>query len=670
MLPTDRSSVNRDLCMYHPQRKEKCTMMRALYAGVSGIRNHQNWLDVIGNNIANVNTIGFKSSRATFAEILTQTLRSGTAPHGTFGGTNPIQIGLGIQLASIDTQFQQGTFESTGNYTDLAIQGDGFFVLSDGNQTFFTRSGAFNIDAEGYLTAQGGSLRVQGYMADQLGSIANNLSPSDIQIPFGMKAPASATTEIGMYCNLDAEATDSTASLINAGLTGVTQVSGEAFNGAGGTHTITLAGTNATQGSGLGTNSGGGALTLTTELSTLGIVNYDDFTITVDGGTPTTIENIDDTNTIGDLVNAINAQVAGVTASLDASAPSGGEILLTRDFYGSTASITLGDSGADSIFDHVFDNGNAGAAWAFTAGLASTMVATDSFVPNGSTTPIVSNLSLTADETTGLITGISDLGGGGVSILAADGLAAGTLVIDTDDTTHTTSIVTYDSLGGEHVMNVTFTKSATSNLWNWEIEVDEPAQIISGSTGQAMFSNDGSLESFTYDGGVLSFSFNPNNGAAPVVSIDIDAGTVGGVDGLTQFASPTTTIIQSQDGYGMGDLSNIFIDENGTILGSFTNDQTLTLAQIVLADFYNAQGLSKEGGNLYQVSANTGDPIYGLPQTNFGSSIYSGYVEMSNVDLSKEFANMIVAQRGFQASARVVTTSDRLLEEITRLKRA
>jgi flagellar hook protein FlgE len=119
----------------------------------------------------------------------------------------------------------------------------------------------------------------------------------------------------------------------------------------------------------------------------------------------------------------------------------------------------------------------------------------------------------------------------------------------------------------------------------------------------------------------------------------------------------------------MGDLTNISIDQNGTILGAFTNDQILTLAQIVLADFNNPQGLNREGGNLYRVSANTGEAIYGMPQNNFGSTIFSGYVEMSNVDLSKQFADMIVAQRGFQASARIVTTVDRMLEEITRLKR-
>jgi flagellar hook protein FlgE len=646
-------------------------MMRSLFSAVSGIQNHQTWMDIIGNNIANVNTIGFKGSRASFAEMLAQTLHPATGPSGNFGGSNPIQVGLGMKLMAVDTQFNQGTFESTGNYTDLAIQGDGFFVVSDGDQRFFTRAGAFSIDADGYLTAQGGTMRVQGYMANQLGVIANNLAPGDIQIPFGMKAPASATTEIELYCNLDAEATDSTATLVNPGTTGVTTVSGEAINGAGGTHTVTISGNNATQGYGSGTNAGGLVLDLATSLGdvALGITDFTNFEISVDGGSLVPITGLSATSNIGNLIDAINAQVSGVTASLV-----GGEIQINRDWYGAGSSISL----SGDIFNQVFDNGAGGGAWStnWTDGLASTLVASDSFVPSYGGAAIVTNLTLEADETTGLITNITDLGGGGVTVYASPntttppgGLAAGNLVIDTDDTTHVTSIVTYDSLGGEHVLNINFTKTATTNLWNWEVEVEDPAQVISGNTGTVTFNDDGSLESFNYNGGVLSFSFNPNNGAAPVVNIELDAGMVGGVDGMTQFASATTTIVQNQDGYGMGDLINVSIDENGTILGSFTNDQILTLAQIVLADFHNPQGLLKGGDNFYRISGNSGDPIYGLPLSNLGSSVHSGYVEMSNVDISKQFADMIVAQRGFQASARVITTSDRMLDELLRIKR-
>jgi flagellar hook protein FlgE len=645
-------------------------MMRSLFAGVSGIRNHQTWLDIIGNNIANVNTVGYKTSRATFAEALAQTLRSATGPHSEYSGTNPMQVGLGLKLMSVDTLFQQGGFETTGNYTDLAIQGDGFFVVSDGTQRYFTRSGAFNIDADGYLTAQGGSLRVQGYMANQLGTIANNMAPGDIQIPFGMKAQPHATEEISFFCNLDAESTESTASLTSAGSTGVTVVSGEATNGAGGTHTVTITGANATQGSGMGGNSTGGPLTLDMKLGAdLGVTDVSDFTVSVDGGSAVPIVGLTlegaNPSTVGDLIDAINAQVTGVTAALDAS----GEIKITRDWYGAGTSIALSGDIADQVFDF-------GGAWAYTDGLASTLTAVDVFTPSYGGTSITTNLQAEADEDTGLMTNLSGLGNGGVTIYAPPstanppgGLAAGELVVETEDTNHATSIVTYDSLGAEHVITFTFTKTADANVWNWEAEVDEPAQTVSGNTGTITFNEDGSLQSFDYDSGGMSFVFNPNNGAEGAVSVALDAGTIGGVDGITQFASPTTTIAQTQDGYGMGDLTNIFIDQNGTIIGSFSNDQNITLAQIVLGGFHNPQGLLKEGGNLYRLSANSGDPIYGLAEVDFGSTVNSGYIEMSNVEMAKEFADMIIAQRGFQASARVITTADQMLQEVVSLKR-
>jgi flagellar hook protein FlgE len=322
------------------------------------------------------------------------------------------------------------------------------------------------------------------------------------------------------------------------------------------------------------------------------------------------------------------------------------------------------------IYDELFNGG--GTVWDYTDGEASDLTVEDQFTATGASNYISYNLQLSEDTQSGLMTGVTGLGGGGVAITApvsSGGLQAGDAYINTEDTEHSTSIVTYDSLGSEHTVTFTFTKTAAANVWNWEATVEEPATTTSGNTGTITFNEDGSLRGFNYDGGASAFSFNPNNGASSAVAIALDAGDIGGMDGITQFASPTTTIAQTQDGYAMGTLTNVYIDENGTIVGTFSNDQNLTLAQIVLADFHNAQGLLKSGGNLYKVSANSGDAIYGLSQTDFGSSINSGVVEMSNVELSKEFADMIIAQRGFQASARVISTADQLLEEVVRLKR-
>jgi flagellar hook protein FlgE len=137
-------------------------VLRSMYSGVSGLRNHQTRLDVIGNNIANVNTIGFKSSRVTFKDLFSQTLQAATSAYGDRGGSNPVQVGLGMTLASIDTNHSDGSIQYTGNGTDLAIEGSGFFIIRDGSTLMYTRAGNFDVDEEGYLVVPGSGLRVQG----------------------------------------------------------------------------------------------------------------------------------------------------------------------------------------------------------------------------------------------------------------------------------------------------------------------------------------------------------------------------------------------------------------------------------------------------------------------------------------------------------------------------
>ncbi len=182
-------------------------MMRSLFAGVSGLRNHQVKMDVIGNNIANVNTVAFKSSRVTFEEAFAQIVQGASRPPGgatnVSGGRNPIQIGLGMNIGSIDAMFTQGNLETTGVDTDLAIQGDSFFVVSDGTQRFYTRSGAFQLDASGKLVASTNGFIVQGRVPVN-GVLTDTID--DIKLPFGQKAPAHATENAVLGGNLDAGA--------------------------------------------------------------------------------------------------------------------------------------------------------------------------------------------------------------------------------------------------------------------------------------------------------------------------------------------------------------------------------------------------------------------------------------------------------------------------------
>src|SRR5581483_6448828 len=160
-------------------------MMRSMFAAISGLKNHQTFMDVVGNNIANVNTTGFKQSRVTFQDILSQTVRNASGPQGGLGGVNPEQVGLGTLIGGIDTIQTQGTLQSTGKLTDMAIQGDGYFVMNDGKQNFFTRDGSFDLGTDGTLVNPSSGLHVMGWMPDATGTINTASPPTNITIPIG-----------------------------------------------------------------------------------------------------------------------------------------------------------------------------------------------------------------------------------------------------------------------------------------------------------------------------------------------------------------------------------------------------------------------------------------------------------------------------------------------------
>ncbi len=635
-------------------------MMRSLYAGISGLRNFQTKMDIIGNNISNVNTVAFKSGRITFAETMAQSLAGEIAPSGNLGGVNPIQVGLGMRVLGVDTNFSQGSMEATGITTDLALQGDGFFLVTDGDRDYYTRAGAFQLDADGSLVNGGNGYKVLGYMPlDEGSNILDRSRPKSIQIPLGRKSPARSTAEINLAGNIDMHMSRSTAALVSAGTTGIRNLDGVAFDGVGGEHRVVITGNNATRSIASGSRQN---LNLTDNIGIIGISDVDGLQITVDGQRTVTITGLTTDSTISELIQAINSQVAGLNAGLDAN----GAIQITRDFYGDGGryNVTLQDSGASDIVATLFDQSG---TFNVDNGTASTLVAVDNFTPTGQPSPIIRALNLTMDDRTGLINGISDLGGGGVFINAPSGLAAGESMITTESTDHSSSIFVYDSLGNTHNMTIRMTRSEEPGVWRWQAEVVSPAVIVEGGNGTIAFRDDGSLESFTYERNLNEVVFNPGNGAQNV-TFSFNVGAVGSFDGLTSTSSPTTMMATGQDGFGMGTLQGIFIDTNGQIFGSFSNGETEILSQLLLANFTNPQGLERAGENLYTETANSGSPRV-TDADQAGAKINSGYLEMSNVDLSREFTDMILVQRAFQASARVISTSDRLLEEITQLKR-
>lgn len=652
-------------------------MMSSLFAGVSGLRNHQVKMNVIGNNIANINTIGFKGSRVTFQEALVQTMKGAGRPTSLSGGTNPIQMGLGMTISAIDTLFTQGGLETTGQITDLAIQGSGFFILSDGQGEFYTRSGAFGIDAQSYLVDPGSGLKVQGKMADQSGVISALSTIGDIRLPFGQQDPANATTEVNLANNLDSSASDSKVLSFTPGTTNIDQVTGIAIDGAGGAHVLTVddQGLNGQAVQSLMT--GANLLTTMTDASTLADMGVDDltgFSITVDGTITTMINNLTDSSTIGDVIREVN-NIAGVDCYLDKSDPNNYQIVLRRTKAGINASFNVSTSGGvatdasnGNIVNRLF--GVDGASAQTLGGLGHSFVVTDVFTPTGKAAESARQLTIEVNNDTGMAFGIVGLGDGGIDIRSssASGLAAGTLTIETEATHHSTSITAFDSQGGKHTTIITFTKTTTPNLWDWSVDLPGAETVLEGGSGDVLFNPDGSLLRFSYSGGAASLRIDPGNGAE-TMDIRINGGSTAGFNGLTGFAAPFTASAIFQDGYGMGILENIAIDPTGTITGLFSNGLSRTLAQIILADFNNKGGLRKSGHSLYTTSANSGSAIHGIAGETVAGSISSGALESSNVDIAQEFTNMITAQRGFQANARIITTSDSMLDELVNLKR-
>jgi flagellar hook protein FlgE len=183
-------------------------MLRSLFSGISGLRAHQQMMDVTGNNISNINTAGFKSSQATFADTLSQMVRGAGAPQAGNGGTNPAQVGLGVRLAGIETNFAQGAAQITGRNTDLMIQGDGFFVVRDGGEQLYTRAGSFSFDTDGRLVGSGGKV-VQGWLATD-GAINTVATPTDLRLPIGVLLPPTETTGVVVGGNLPGDTTSTT----------------------------------------------------------------------------------------------------------------------------------------------------------------------------------------------------------------------------------------------------------------------------------------------------------------------------------------------------------------------------------------------------------------------------------------------------------------------------
>jgi flagellar hook protein FlgE len=697
-------------------------MIRSLYSGISGLKAEQTALDNTSNNIANVNTTGYKSTRVSFKEALAQTIKGSTKATATTGGTNAQQIGLGVSVASIDTILTQGSLESTGLTTDLAIEGDSYFAFSDGDATYYSRDGELTLDSNGSLVSSVNGYTLQGIMALSDGTYSASSTIGDIVIPYNDASPANATTEVTYSGNLDSDSeglgtVTSTESFLSdadtdSTLTSLLDSSGNSLGIESG-DVLTIS----------ATDSAGTAYTdeiTVTDDMTLDDLNDDINTLLagMDGGNSSTL-NLDGTITVA-AASAINnlsitsdnslsksyvsdtfswgtSIAAGDDATTDTILrPAESTDLLSEVYDSSGNSLGLEDGDTISINGSVGDDSITTSTMTYSS--ASTMQDLLDTVQSAFGLPEYdgtdnNNLSVSMDSADTsddqlpdgsiVIRGQSgaDFAITDISISASnsdsDSTAPTVFNANTDtteiqtarDTTqYSTSISVYDETGEEHTMTTTFTKSEDANEWTWQITTDGGESILGGDSGTITFGQDGSVSSFTYDDGSTSFQFDPMNGSNEV-SIDLNVGSAGSFTGLTQFSSDSSAAAESQDGYPMGTLEDISINDTGEIVGAYTNGISKSLAKIYVADFNNAGGLTYEGDNMYSVSNNSGNAIMSQAGVGNSSTISAGYLEMSNVDLATEFTSMIVEQRAYQANARVITTSDSMLEELVNLVR-
>ena len=508
-------------------------MMRSMFAGVAGLKAHQVRMDIIGNNIANVNSAGYKSSRATFQDMLSQTMRAATAPTDARGGTNPQQIGLGVQLGSIDVKHTQGNTQSTGYLTDLAIEGEGFFVLGQGANRQYTRAGMFGLDngTEGNLVSLLNGQRVLGYVADQNGHIDTNSSLAPMYISASETITPRATDTVYFAGNLD-----------NRYPTWQT-----------------------------------------------------------------------DDDTVSRTVQVYDSRGREQTIVVDLKQ-------------------------------------NGGNTWEWDADwlLMSEPIVMDNGV-------ISNNQEYVVDV---------DVDGTNLRTLNADGSLGGVIASSTDGRQFTITDASGHpySFAFDSALEDGATASVFSDGGSLYVTSAKPLTLdIPNGDRLIQFNSDGSFLKLSGENEENTLKFQPADAEALEVTLSFGD--------FTQYADTFTGKFMSQNGYYSGALESYAIDQNGVIVGSFSNGLTRALGQVALARFANAAGLQRSGSTMFVDTPNSGEAQIGAAGIPGFGQISPSSLEMSNVDLSEEFTEMIITQRGFQANSRIITTSDEMLQELVNLKR-
>lgn len=568
-------------------------MMRSLYSGVAGLKTHQTRMDVIGNNIANVNTTAYKSSSMTFSELMSQTTQKASGANATtgVGGTNAKQIGLGVKAGAINTAITtQGSAQSTGNPFDIMITGDNFFVVSNGSENFFTRDGSFYVDGAGNLAMTSTGYNVMGWGVDETtGNIKQDtVTALRIMSAANMTYPPEATTQAnisGILDENDKDVTSANGKTVNLNFfdaRGYSYTAKFTFKQSGGDKTNEYS---------MELNKILDSTGAEIDISKLEFGNRSQqkmetkVTLNTDAykWNRKVLKTKDGTTDVANLADIFNTDGSLITPADDAAAQKQQEAL-------------------DAIAKAYGYEGS-----------------TDEFLNLYITSTVDKDKQLTIQDLLGNM-----MAGKTTDVLPADGSAItmegryfeGTTVVFNKDTGK------LESVGG-----------STTNL----------------NVNAAFSALGGNFSDVTID---LSECTNYDNKGTSTIGA-----TSGDLDGLGT-------------GRRLGDMIGVSIQKDGMIYASYDNGMTKLLGQIATAAFANASGLEKEGDNLYSATLNSGEfDGIGVDITAGGGYMSPGQLEMSNVDLSSEFTEMITTQRGFQANSRIITVSDTLLEELTNLKR-
>lgn len=550
-------------------------MMRSMYSGVSGLKTHQTKMDVIGNNIANVNTVGFKSSSVTFSEIMYQNLSGASGPNaltGT-GGVNAKQIGLGVTTGSTSVNITgAGASQTTGGAFDIKLNdtnsATSFFIVSNGSGTQFTRAGSFYVDGAGNLCMTSTGYNVMGWQVDPTTGDIRKDTVSALRVMSEKNMTSAPEATVNGRCEgvLDKNSTDVTSEAGQAmnlsfydalGYSYVAKFAIKETNRDTGEYTVELT-----------------DILDSTNKSILDQTKYDSVTGTYDP------------DYLGDIFGAVKSQTKTYTpragwTTVDAA----------NNIFEYNATYYRYDAAAGNLVE-VADNGGGNYVQ----------------VPGGTTKTLAEAFGVSP-----YATGITMTNG----VVTANVSSANyTLKFNTDD-----GVFDYIGATGQDNVFLNLKDTLGGNFENIDIDF----------TGTKWFDNGGSS------------------------TIGMDKGDVDGKTGT---------------GKKLGDMIGVFVDTNGKIYGSYDNGNTILLGQIAVAQFANAMGLEKVGDNCYTTTLNSGEfDGIGVDITAGGGTMSTGMLEMSNVDLSSEFTEMITTQRGFQANSRIITVSDTLLEELINLKR-